>query len=66
MDVGRLERTRVHLGPGPVLWILHSYDNKLGTIGIQDCTYCNIETEEIRRFKEERGQRGPVRLVLKG
>ena len=54
MDVGRLEEPDpVHLAQALCYGYFYSYDNKLDTIGIQ-ITYCNIETEEIRRFKEER------------
>ena len=54
MDVGRLEEPDpVHLAQALCYGYFYSYDNKLDTIGIQ-ITYCNIETEEIRRFKEVR------------
>ena len=55
MDVGRLEEPDpVHLAQALCYGYFYSCDNGLDTIGIQ-ITYCNIETEEIRRFKEERG-----------
>ena len=54
MDVGRLEEPDpVHLAQALCYGYFYSYDNKLDTIGIQ-ITYCNIETEEICRFKEVR------------
>lgn len=54
MDVNRLdEPDPVHLAQALCYGYFYSCDNHLDTIGIQ-VTYCNIETEEIRRFKEER------------
>lgn len=54
MDVGRLEEPDpVHLAQALCYGYFYSHDNSLDAIGIQ-LTYCSIETEEIRRFKEER------------
>ena len=43
----------VHLAQALCYGWFYSTQNELETIGIQ-ITYCNIETEEIRRFKEAR------------
>ncbi len=53
MDVDRLEET------GPVIWpgivLRHFYSMTMIWIPLGSrFTYCNIETEEIRRFREER------------
>ena len=54
MDVSRLEEPDpVHLAQALCYGWFYSTQNELETIGIQ-ITYCNIETEEIRRFKEAR------------
>ena len=54
MDVSRLEEPDpVHLAQALCYGWFYSTQNELETIGIQ-ITYCNIETEEIRRFKEVR------------
>lgn len=54
MDVGRLEAPEpVHLAQALCYGYFYSHDNGLDSIGVQ-VTYCNIETEEIRRFREER------------
>ena len=54
MDVDRLEEPDpVHLAQALCYGYFYSHDHDLDTIGIQ-ITYCNIETEEIRRFREER------------
>lgn len=54
MDVNRLEEPDpVHLAQALCYGYFYSYDKGLATVGIQ-VTYCSIETEEIRRFKEER------------
>ena len=54
MDVSRLEEPDpVHLAQALCYGWFYSTQNELETIGIQ-ITYCNIETEEICRFKEVR------------
>ena len=59
MDVSRLEEPDpVHLAQALCYGWFYSTQNELETIGIQ-ITYCNIETEEIRRFKEARSVEEP-------
>ncbi|MGN0373717.1 MAG: ATP-dependent DNA helicase [Enterocloster sp.] len=54
MDVNRLEQADpVHLAQALCYAWFYASDNDLSDIGIQ-ITYCNIETEEIRRFRENR------------
>ena len=54
MDVSRLEEPEpVHLAQALCYGWFYSIQKELDSVGIQ-ITYCNIETEEIRRFKEER------------
>ena len=54
MDVSRLEEPDpVHLAQALCYGWFYCCDNGLDSVGIQ-ITYCNIETEEIRRFKEAR------------
>lgn len=54
MDVNRLEEPDpVHMAQALCYGYFYSHDNNLDAIGIQ-ITYCSIETEEIRRFKEDR------------
>lgn len=54
MDVSRLEEPEpVHLAQALCYGWFYSIQNELDSVGIQ-ITYCNIETEEIRRFKEVR------------
>ena len=52
MDVDRLEQADpVHLAQALCYGYFYCFDNDLDSIGIQ-ITYCNIETEVIRRFQE--------------
>lgn len=52
MDVERLEEPDpVHMAQALCYAYIYACDNGLDSIGIQ-LTYCNIETEQIRRFKE--------------
>lgn len=54
MDVSGLEEPEpVHLAQALCYGWFYSIQNELDSVGIQ-ITYCNIETEEIRRFKEVR------------
>ena len=54
MDVSRLEEPEpVHLAQALCYGWFYSIQNELDSVGIQ-ITYCNIETEEICRFKEVR------------
>lgn len=54
LDIGRLEEPiGVHLAQAMCYGYFYCYDHQLSNIGIQ-ITYCNIETEEIRRFREEK------------
>ena len=54
MDVSRLEEPEpVHLAQALCYGWFYSIQKELDSVGIQ-ITYCNIETEEIRRFKEVR------------
>lgn len=54
LDVTRLEEPiRVHLAQALCYGYIYSCQNHLEKTGIQ-ITYCNIETEEIRRFKQEK------------
>ncbi len=54
LDIQRLEAPiGVHLAQALCYGYIYCYDHQLDRIGIQ-ITYCNIETEEIRRFQEER------------
>ncbi len=54
LDLSRMEEpVAVHLAQALCYGYIYCYDHNLGGIGIQ-ITYCNIETEEIRRFREER------------
>ena len=43
----------VHLAQAKCYAYFYSRDRELSSIGVQ-VTYCNMETEEIRRFREER------------
>lgn len=50
LDLTRLEEpVSVHLAQAMCYGYIYCYDHELNEIGIQ-ITYCNIETEEIRRF----------------
>ncbi|MDD3252156.1 MAG: ATP-dependent DNA helicase [Lachnospiraceae bacterium] len=54
LDVNRLEEpVPVHLAQALCYGYFYCCDKELNQIGIQ-VTYCNIETEEIRRFKQEK------------
>lgn len=54
MDVGRLEEADpVHMAQALCYGYIYSFDHELPSVGIR-ITYCNIETEEIRRFQEEK------------
>ena len=53
LDVARLEKPiPVHQAQALCYGYIYCYDHELPGIGIQ-VTYCNIETEEIRRFRED-------------
>lgn len=53
MDVNRLEEAvPVHMAQAACYGYLYGLKHNLSSIGIQ-ITYCNIETEEIRRFRKE-------------
>ena len=53
MDVNRLEEPDpVHLAQALCYGYFYCCDHDLAAMGVQ-ITYCNIETEEIRRFREE-------------
>lgn len=47
------EPIAVHLAQALCYGYIYCHDHQLDRIGIQ-ITYCNIETEEIRRFRQER------------
>ncbi|MCI8659629.1 MAG: ATP-dependent DNA helicase [Lachnospiraceae bacterium] len=54
MDLGQMDKpVDVHLAQAFCYGYMYAYHHSLEKIGIQ-LTYCNIETEEIRRFKEEK------------
>ena len=54
LDLNRLEEPiQVHLAQALCYGYFYCFDHELDQIGIQ-ITYCNIETEEIRRFKQEK------------
>lgn len=54
MDPGGMEGpVEVHLAQALCYGYMYAYNHSLERIGIQ-LTYCNIETEEIRRFKQEK------------
>ena len=54
LDVGRLEGPDpVHMAQALCYGYIYAFHHDLDAVGIQ-LTYCNIETEEIRRFKETR------------
>ncbi len=54
LDLARIqEPIPVHLAQALCYGYIYCQDHDLDRIGIQ-LTYCNIETEEIRRFQEER------------
>ena len=54
-DVARLEEPfQVHLAQAMCYGYIYASQNQLEKIGIQ-ITYCNMETEKIRRFKQEKG-----------
>lgn len=51
-DVNTLERpVMIHLAQAKCYAYIYGNQNHLHTIGVQ-MTYCNLETEEIRRFRE--------------
>lgn len=53
LDIGRLEEPAVvHLAQAMCYGFIYCYDHDLEQIGIQ-ITYCNLETEEIRRFQKD-------------
>ncbi|WP_347559887.1 DEAD/DEAH box helicase [Clostridium sp. AM58-1XD] len=53
-DLGKKEAAdEIHLAQARCYGYFYSLKNNLDAIGVQ-ITYCNIETEEIRRFREER------------
>ncbi|MEY8336714.1 ATP-dependent DNA helicase [Lachnospiraceae bacterium 62-35] len=53
-DLSRKEEAdQVHLAQARCYGYFYSFQKEIATIGIQ-ITYCNIETEEIRRFQEEK------------
>lgn len=52
-ELNRIEEpVRVHLAQAKCYAYIYASQNALDTIGVQ-MTYCNIETEEIKRFKNE-------------
>lgn len=54
LDLARLEAPiEVHLAQALCYGYMYCHDHNLNQIGIQ-LTYCSIETEEIRRFREEK------------
>ena len=54
LDLIKMEAPmEVHLAQALCYGYIYCHDHNLNQIGIQ-ITYCNIETEEIRRFREER------------
>ncbi|MFR2847471.1 MAG: hypothetical protein ACLTC4_10220 [Hungatella hathewayi] len=54
MDIGHLEAAiPVHQAQAMCYGYFYCYDNQLDVITIQ-VTYCNIETEEIRRFQVDK------------
>lgn len=54
MDIGYLkEAIPVHLAQAMCYGYFYCFDHQLDSIALQ-VTYCNIETEEIRRFKTDR------------
>lgn len=54
LDLARMEApVGVHLAQALCYGYIYCFDHHLNQIGIQ-ITYCNIETEEIRRFREDR------------
>ena len=53
MDLSRLEEAiPVHMAQAACYGYMYSLDHNLPSVTLQ-ITYCNIDTEEIRRFKEE-------------
>lgn len=53
LDLARLEEPmEVHLAQALCYGYIYCHDHHLNQIGIQ-ITYCNIETEEIRRFRQD-------------
>lgn len=53
MDLGRLEAPiEVHLAQAKCYAYIYCHDHNLSDIGVQ-LTYCNLETEEIRRFRDD-------------
>lgn len=53
MDLSRLEEAdSLHMAQAMCYGFIYCYDHELDSITIQ-ITYCNIETEEIRRFSKE-------------
>lgn len=54
LDLARLEEPiEVHLAQALCYGYIYCHDHHLNQIGIQ-ITYCNIETEEIRRFRQDK------------
>lgn len=54
LDLAKMEApVGVHLAQALCYGYIYCYDHQISQMGIQ-ITYCNIETEEIRRFREER------------
>ena len=52
-DLNHIEKpVGVHLAQAKCYGYIYAVQQKLKTIGVQ-MTYCNIETEEIKRFREE-------------
>lgn len=65
MDPGRLEEPDpVHMAQALCYGTIYAVHHDLEEIGIQ-LTYCNIETEEIRRFKEVKTRERNWRTGLK-
>ncbi len=71
-DVARLEaRSKVHLAQAMCYGYFYCCDKDLDGIRLQ-LTYCNLETEEIRRFQTDRSKeragtvvfgRGPMNIL---
>ena len=53
MDIGRLaEPIPIHLAQAMCYGYIYCYDHEIDSIALQ-VTYCNLETEEVRRMKKD-------------
>ena len=53
MDIGRLaEPIPIHLAQAMCYGYIYCYDHEMDSIALQ-VTYCNLETEEVRRMKKD-------------